>query len=63
VPLPRSGDKVFANPIRFDSADGTSASYGLSDPPGLGEHTVQSLQEVGFDQAEIDALLQSGVAR
>jgi crotonobetainyl-CoA:carnitine CoA-transferase CaiB-like acyl-CoA transferase len=61
VPLPGSGDKVFANPIRFDSADGTSASYGLCDPPHLGEHTAQSLQEVGFDQAEIDTLLHNGV--
>jgi alpha-methylacyl-CoA racemase len=61
VPLPGSGDKVFANPIRFDSADGTSASYGLCDPPNLGEHTAQSLREVGFDEAEIDTLLHSGV--
>ena len=32
VSLPRSGDKVFANPIRFESADGSTASHGLSDP-------------------------------
>ena len=41
VSLPRSGDKVFANPIRFESADGSTASHGLSDPPELGEHTVR----------------------
>ena len=61
VSLPRSGDKVFANPIRFESADGSTASHGLSDPPELGEHTAQSLRDAGFSEPEIDALLKKGV--
>jgi crotonobetainyl-CoA:carnitine CoA-transferase CaiB-like acyl-CoA transferase len=32
-------------------------------PPGLGEHTVSALTEVGLGQAEIDALLASGAAK
>lgn len=63
VPLPQSGDKVFANPIRFDSAEGTDASFGLCDPPDLGEHTVAALQEAGFDDATIDMLMKNGVTR
>jgi len=31
-------------------------------PPGLGEHTVEVLSEVGFDRDAIDALLASGAA-
>ena len=31
-------------------------------PPGLGEHTVEVLTEVGFDPAAIDALVASGAA-
>jgi crotonobetainyl-CoA:carnitine CoA-transferase CaiB-like acyl-CoA transferase len=31
-------------------------------PPGLGEHTVEVLTEVGLDAATIDALVESGAA-
>ena len=31
-------------------------------PPGLGEHTVEVLTEVGLDPATVDALVASGAA-
>jgi len=31
-------------------------------PPGLGEHTVEVLTEVGLDPATVDALVESGAA-
>lgn len=42
--------------------DGQRPEPALS-PPGLGEHTVEVLREVGFRKEEIEALLEAGAAR
>lgn len=67
--------QLFANDIVRRIADGTATpSYTVDSPvrvhqeqkveprpaPGLGEHTVEVLIELGFDAADIDALRESG---
>jgi len=44
-------------PLRMDDHD-----FGLRrEPPGVGEHTVEVLEELGFTAEEIDDLLSKGV--
>ena len=45
-------------PVRF----GKSPAAIRRHAPLLGEHTLEILNEAGLDQAEIDALLESGAA-
>lgn len=56
VPLPDSGTRVLASPIRFDRATGDEASHGLTDPPELGAHTDEALEAAGFSPEEIAGL-------
>jgi crotonobetainyl-CoA:carnitine CoA-transferase CaiB-like acyl-CoA transferase len=43
-------------PVNFSESPATLRSL----PPQLGENSVEILQEAGFSQAEIDAMLESG---
>ncbi len=57
---PRLGAmKGVATPIVFDGAARTAGAP----PPGLGQHTVEILGELGFDAAAIGAMLAAGEAR
>ena len=48
-----------ANPMRFSK---TPVTY-RRPPPMLGQHTQEVLQELGLDQAAIDALLKAGAVK
>jgi crotonobetainyl-CoA:carnitine CoA-transferase CaiB-like acyl-CoA transferase len=61
VNLVPSGRQVFANPIRYDHANGSKASSAVSDPPELGRDTDDILVECGYSAAEVEALRAGGV--
>ena len=48
-----------ALPLSFDGERATHASA----PPAIGEHTAEILRELGYADAEIDALAADGVIR
>jgi crotonobetainyl-CoA:carnitine CoA-transferase CaiB-like acyl-CoA transferase len=50
--------KLLDSLIDFERTPGAVISAG----PGLGQHTTEILTEIGFDEARIDSLLESGVA-
>jgi alpha-methylacyl-CoA racemase len=56
-----AGTPVVANPIRFDGADGTAASFARRPPPELGADTDDVLAAAGFTADDIAALHADGV--
>ena len=46
-----------ASPLRFSE----TPVFHDRGPPGLGEHTEQVLEEIGFDSARIEALRRGGI--
>jgi crotonobetainyl-CoA:carnitine CoA-transferase CaiB-like acyl-CoA transferase len=46
-------------PVRFERTPGAITSAG----PGTGEHTVEVLLQAGFDEGEVDRLVDAGVVR
>jgi alpha-methylacyl-CoA racemase len=62
-PLPGSGARVLANPLRFNGGGGDDDSYGLRDAPALGADTADALAAAGFSSEEIDTLLADKVVQ
>jgi len=57
---PSEGEYVqIANPLRFSAGIDEHRLH----PPRLGEHTVEVLCDLGFEAAEVDELVNGGVAR
>ncbi len=55
-----SGEKIFANPLRFVDGD-TMRGYTATGAPAVaGAHTAQALADAGFTADEIDTLRESG---
>jgi crotonobetainyl-CoA:carnitine CoA-transferase CaiB-like acyl-CoA transferase len=56
---PRGPLKGVAQPLRFDGERPAQTKA----PPLLGQHTVEILSEAGYSDAEVGALLASGVVQ
>jgi crotonobetainyl-CoA:carnitine CoA-transferase CaiB-like acyl-CoA transferase len=55
--------KTLGSPIKLSHQAGESAPRDLGrGAPTLGQHTREVLLEAGIDAAEVDALIESGIA-
>jgi crotonobetainyl-CoA:carnitine CoA-transferase CaiB-like acyl-CoA transferase len=58
MPDPRAGAALtVSSPLRIEGQEKTAPTMA----PGIGEHTVEILQEAGFAEADIERLLDTGV--